>query len=400
MPNKTLTGPRGFRVAAVSAGIKQSGALDLGLIAADALCAAAAVFTTNRIVGPAVTVTRRHLRSGRAQAVYVNAGSANVCTGKRGERDVHTICRQAAARLDIEPSDVLVCSTGIIGRFLPMAKVRAGIDHAVEKLSVSARAGTDLAKAIMTTDTRQKTAYRQVKLAGRSAQIAGIAKGSGMIAPNMATMLAFITTDADITPPLLRRALKNAEAVTFNKVTVDNHMSPSDTAIVLASGRAANKLINKPGGDYEKFARALWAVCDDLARQMAADGEGATRMITVRVTGAATQKDATKAVRAIVDSPLVRTAFYGADPNWGRIVSAVGYSGARFAEGAMTCKIAGRTVYRNGQPSNFDPAQLSSKMKAKQWTVELDLAVGRCSDFCYTCDLTGQYVTINADYHT
>lgn len=400
MANHMITAPLGFRAAAVKAGIKASGNLDLGLIIADIPCVAAATFTTNKVVAPCVVIDRQKIRSGRAQAVFVNAGNANACTGKRGERDVHSICRELSRYLGIADKDVQVCSTGIIGEFLPMAKVRSGIAEAADRLNKSAQAGGDFARAIMTTDLRQKTAYREIILAGKKVRIAGTAKGSGMIAPNMATMLAFITTDAAISPALLRRALNGAVDITFNKVTVDNHMSTSDTAIVMASGLAGNARITAGGRAYRQFANALWEICDDLARQMAADGEGATCAVIVTVTGAAKDAEAHGAVRAIVDSPLVRTAFSGADPNWGRIVSAIGYSGVRFKADKLKCKIAGVTVFRNGRPCKFNAAGLSKKMKAKQWQVEVDLGAGRFSDFCYTCDLSHGYVTINADYHT
>ncbi|MBN1437044.1 MAG: bifunctional glutamate N-acetyltransferase/amino-acid acetyltransferase ArgJ [Sedimentisphaerales bacterium] len=400
MANQTITAPHGFRVAAVKAGIKKSGNLDLGLIIADQPCPAAATFTTNKVVGAPVVVSRQHIRSGYAQAVYVNAGNANVCTGERGLRDVQTICRHIAQPTKIALDDILVCSTGIIGHFLPMNKVRAGITDALTQLSSSARAGQDFARAIMTTDLQPKIACQTIKLAGKTVTIAGTAKGSGMIAPNMATMLAFITTDAAITPAMLRRALKDAVKCTFNKVTVDNHQSTSDTAIILASGQADNPKITKADKDYQQFAHALWAVCDDLAQKIAADGEGATVAVTIRVTGAASDKDATRALRAIADSPLVRTAFAGADPNWGRITSAVGYSGAKMDPQKTTCTIAGTTVFRNGKPARFNPAALSKKMKAKKYQVLVDLGLGKGQDFCYTCDLTRQYVTINADYHT
>jgi len=400
MANQTITAPLGFRVAAVKAGIKTSGNLDLGLIVADHPCAAAATFTTNKIFGAAVGVTREHIRSGQARAVFVNAGNANTCTGPRGDRDARKICQEVARLADIKPKAVLICSTGIIGHYLPMTKVLCGITQATSRLSRSVKSGNNFARAIMTTDTKPKMAYRKIKLNGKTVQIAGTTKGSGMIAPNMATMLAFITTDASISTPMLRRAHKRAVYSTFNKVTIDNHMSTSDTAIVLASGAADNHKITTADPNYEKFSSALTQVCDDLALQLAADGEGAHCTIIIRVKGAATARDARLAVRAISDSPLVKTAFYGNDPNWGRIISAIGYSGAKFHNQKLKCTIAGTCVFRNGQPCLFDPASLSTKMKAKKWSVDVDLGCGSHQDFCYTCDLSREYVTINADYHT
>jgi glutamate N-acetyltransferase / amino-acid N-acetyltransferase len=363
-------------------------------------CTAAAAFTTNKVVGPAVTVSREHIRSGKAQVLFVNAGNANTCTGRRGLRDTQAICDDIAGQLAVNPRHVLVCSTGIIGHFLPMDKVRRGVADAVEQLSRSPRTATNFAQAILTTDTRMKTSFRQLKLGSATVTLAAAAKGSGMIAPNMATMLAFVTTDACITPAMLNRAFKSAATSTFNKVSVDTHTSTSDTAVVLASGLAGNATISKTGPAYTRFAGVLHNVCDDLARQIAADGEGATCMITVRVTGAASPADAHAAVRAIVDSPLTRCAFHGADPNWGRIISAVGYSGAKFHPDKISCKIADTFVFRAGRPCRFDAAVLSRKMKAREWDVLVDLGAGRFEDFCYTCDLTAGYVKINAHYHT
>jgi glutamate N-acetyltransferase/amino-acid N-acetyltransferase len=400
MANETLTGVKGFKVAALKAGIKASGNLDLGLIVVDGPCTAAALFSTNKIVSPTITVSKAHIKSGKARAVFINAGNANSCTGQRGLRDVHRICDQIAKSLNIKKEDVLVCSTGIIGQFLPMNKVQAGIKKGLSQLKPSAKAGRDLAKAILTTDTKPKSAFRQIRLNGKTVTLSGITKGSGMIAPNMATMLAFITTDIAISAPLLKRAIKETTNQTFNKLNIDRHNSTNDTALVLASGLAGNKTVSTQDASYQKFANALHDLCDDLTQQMALDAEGATCAITVKVTGAATAKDADQAVRAIVDSPLVRSAFHGADPNWGRIISAVGFSGAKFKAEKLSCKITDVFVYKNARPAKFNAANLSKKMKAKQWTVEVNLATGKHQDFCYTCDLSEEYITINADYHT
>lgn len=400
MANLTLTSPKGFRVSAAPAGIKQSGLADLGLIVADAPCTAAATFTTNRIVAPSVVIDRQKIRPGRAQAIFVNAGNANACTGNRGQRDVHTICRCVSDQLGVATDDVLVCQTGIIGKFLPMTKIKNGIATSAASLSRSARAGRDLARAIMTTDTKPKQAHRQITLSGRTATLAGIAKGAGMVAPNMATVLVFVTCDVDISKPLLRRVWQQTTAQTFNKLSIDGHASTNDTAIILASGLAQNRPIRRSGPEFRRFQHTLWSLCDDLAQQLAADGEGATCAVVVRVRRAARQSDATAAVRAIVDSPLVRCAFNGADPNWGRIVSAVGYSQARIDPSLLACRIAGTWVFRKGRPCTFDAAGLSRKMKAKSWAVEVDLGLGRFEDFCYTCDMSRDYVAINADYHT
>ena len=400
MPNNSLTASKGFKVAAVKAGIKASGNIDLGLIVADRRCNAAGVFSTNKIVSPTVTVSKAHIRSGYARAVYVNAGNANSCTGRRGHQDVLTICGQVATALAIKPEEVLVCSTGIIGEFLPMNKVRDGIARSLCKLTASEKMGRDLARAIMTTDTRPKQAIRRIRLGGKTVTVAGIAKGAGMIDPNMATMLAFVTTDAAISSALLRRALKQAVAASFNKLSIDRHSSTNDSVLILASGLAENQPITKADVAYRKFARALQELCDDLTQQLAADAEGGNCVVKVTVQGAASQADGRKAVRAIVDSPLVRSAFHGADPNWGRIVSAIGFSEVKFKEEKLTCRIAGTIVYRNGRPVKFDARTLSQKMKGKSWAVVVDLGAGTQSDFCYTSDLSEEYITINADYHT
>ena len=356
MANETITAVKGFKVAAVRSGIKKSGKLDLGLIIADKPCKAAGVFTTNKIASCTVDISRDHISNGKAQAIFVNAGNANACTGKQGVKDANSICNQVAELLDIKSKDVIVTSTGIIGKLMPMDKVKAGIESAVKVLSASQESADELAMAIMTTDLVPKKAFRQIKIGSKEVNVAGICKGSGMIAPNMATMLAYIVTDADISSSLLKKTIREVADCTFNKVTVDNHMSTNDTAVILASGLAENKPLKKASdAGYSTFYKAVWQVCDDLARQMAADGEGANCMISIYVNSAATKSDATKALRAISDSPLVRCAFNGADPNWGRITSAVGYSGAKFEVEKLTCKICGTTVFKKGRPTKFDP---------------------------------------------
>ncbi len=400
MKKTKLSLPAGFRCGGVAAGIKRSGKPDVGLIVADRPCTAAGMFTTNKIIGPAVVIDRAHVKNGRAQAIIVNSGNANTCTGRKGVQNALAVCRDIAARFDMCADDVLICSTGIIGHHLPMKKLSAGIAEVSGKLSASVTGAARFSKAILTTDLRPKTAGVKIKLPGGQVTIFGCAKGSGMIAPNMATMLAFILTDANIHATALRRVFREAVGQTFNKVSVDSHMSTSDTALVLASGRADNTLLRDDHKALNLFAAALREVCDSLARQIAADGEGATRLVTVRVEGAATPQDARRAVCAIVDSPLIRCAFHGADPNWGRIVSAVGYCGARIAPEKLTCRIAGVTVFAGGRPRKFDPRRLSERMKQPAWAVEVDLAAGRCGDFRYTCDLSRDYVRINADYHT
>jgi glutamate N-acetyltransferase/amino-acid N-acetyltransferase len=400
MANNTITAPRGFLAAGVRCGIKKSGKADLGLIVCPTGAKAAAVFTTNKIFGAAVTVSRKHVKSGGIEAVVVNSGNANACTGQLGIKNAIKMCAETAKKIETEPHRVLVASTGIIGEQLPMGKITKGISKAAAKLSNSASAGLDFAKAIMTTDTIPKQAIRKIEISGRQVTIASAVKGAGMIGPNMATMLCFITTDVAITKPLLARALKNAVGDSFNKLTVDIHQSPDDAAMVLASGLAGNRPIVSQCPRYKKFAKALAEVCGDLARQMALDAEGATRMFKVVVKGAATKADAAKAARAIADYPLVKCAVHGGDPNWGRIICAVGSADVRLNASKLSCKLGDITVFKNGSPRKFDTKKASKIISQAEHTITVDLGAGNMSDFCYGCDLSKEYVTINAEYHT
>ena len=398
--NETVTGPKGFLAAGVACGIKKSGKPDIGLIVCPTGATAAAMFTTNSIVSAAVTTSKKHLKSRQIEAIVVNSGNANACTGDRGIRNAIKMCAETAEHIESDPHQVLVASTGIIGEQLPMGVVIEGIRKACSKLSASSDAGVAFSKAIMTTDTLRKQAFAAFELSGRKVTIAGTAKGAGMIAPNMATTLCFITTDAVISKPLLRKTLMAAIGDSLNKLTVDGHQSTNDTAIILASGLAGNPLIKNQGSAYNKFAKALVGVCDDLARQMAHDAEGATRIFKVVVKGAATKTDAAKAARAVADYPLVKCAVHGADPNWGRIICAVGSCGVKLNPARLSCKLGPVTVFRNGAPAKFDARKASSVVGQKEHTITVDLGVGKQTDFCYGCDLGKGYVTINADYHT
>jgi len=425
MTNNTITSPKGFLAVGVSCGIKESGRPDLGLIVCPRGATAAAVFTTNKIVSAAVEVSKKHIQSPKIFAVVVNSGCANACTGQRGIKNAIEMCAETAASVSRGTKDeergtrdegrkVLVASTGIIGHQLPMKKIMAGITKAAAKLSDSASAGLSFAKAIMTTDTRPKQAARRLTIDdGRWTigkckpgikdsviTIAGVVKGAGMIAPNLATMLCFITTDAAISKAMLSRALKEAIGNSLNKLTVDGHQSTNDTAIILASGLAGNRPVVSECPRYKKFAAALTELCDDLARQMALDAEGATRMFKVVVKGAATKGDAAKAARAVANYPLVKCAVHGGDPNWGRIICAVGSAGVRLNQGKLSCKIGGITVFRNGAPVRFDEKKASSIISQPQHTITVDLGAGKQSDFCYGCDLSAEYVKINAEYRT
>jgi glutamate N-acetyltransferase/amino-acid N-acetyltransferase len=425
MKNNTITAPKGFLATGVGCGIKQSGRPDLGLIVCPTGATAAAVFTTNKIVSAAIEVSKRHIKSQKIYAVVVNSGNANTCTGKIGLKNAIAMCATTASLVarrssnesrgtSHEPRTILIASTGIIGHQLPMKKIKAGIAKAAKALSDSASAGLSFAKAIMTTDTKTKQTVRRLTMdEGRGTSrkhkprikdsvitIAGVVKGAGMIAPNMATTLLFITTDVAISKPLLNRALKDAIGNSLNKLTVDGHQSTNDTAIILASGLAGNRPIVKQCPRYKKFAAALSDLCDDLAKQMALDAEGATRMFKVIVKGAATKTDAAKAARAVANYPLVKCAVHGGDPNWGRIICAVGSAGVKLNPAKLSCKIGPITVFKNGAPTKFDEKKASQIISKPEHTITMDLGIGVASDFCYGCDLSAEYVRINAEYRT
>jgi len=399
--NGTITSPKGFLAAGLYCGVKVSGRHDLGLLVCPTGAKAAAVFTTNKVVSAAVTVCKEHVKSPRVSAVVVNAGNANACTGKLGLNNAITMCSKTASLVSGgQPRNVLVASTGIIGEPLPMGKIVAGISKAAAKLSDSAQAGLDFAKAIMTTDTKPKQAVRRLVISGSEVTIAGTVKGAGMIAPNMATTLCFLTTDAAISKPLLASALKGAIDGSLNRLTVDGHQSTNDTAMILASGLAVNRPIVSRCPRYSKFAKVLGELCEDLARQMALDAEGATRMFKVVVKSAATKADAAKASRAIADYPLLKCAIHGGDPNWGRIICAVGSVGVKLNPAKLSCKLDEVTVFKNGAPTKFDRFKASQVVSQTEHTITVELGAGKASDFCYGCDLSAGYVRINADYHT
>ena len=298
------------------------------------------------------------------------------------------------------PREVLVASTGIIGEQLPMKNIVAGIKDAIGELDDCESAGMDFTRAIMTTDTKAKTACRRIEVSGKKVTIAGTVKGAGMIGPNMATTLCFITTDVAIAKPLLAKVLKNAIGESLNKVTVDGHQSTNDTAVILASGLAGNRPIVRQDSNYKKFNNALVDLCQDLAKQMALDAEGATRMFKVVIKGAASQAEAAKAARAVADYDLVKCAVHGGDPNWGRIICAVGSSGVKLNLVKVSCKLDDLAVFKNGSPADFDRKKASKIVSQTSHTITVDLGVGKYSDFCIGCDLSKGYVTINAEYHT
>jgi len=400
MQSETITAAKGFLAAGVHCGIKQSGRRDLGLLVCPCGAKAAALFTTNKITAAPVTISRQHVKSARIFGVVVNSGNANACTGPKGLTDAGTMCAKTAAEIETKPENILVASTGIIGEPLPIDKIASGISEAARSVSASAGAGRNFARAIMTTDRRPRQSLRAIRLAGRPVTIAAVAKGAGMIAPHMATTLCFITTDAAISKPLLKCALKNAIGHSLNKLTIDGHQSTNDTAVLLASGLAENPVIDSRNRQYERFADSLAEVCDELARQMALDAEGATRMFKVVVEGAATMADAARACRAVADYPLVKCAVHGSDPNWGRILCAAGAANVRLDVRKLSCKIGKQTVFRNGTAQKFDIAKARRTVAQPSHTITIDLAAGSYSDYCYGCDLSAGYVRINAHYHT
>ena len=392
---------KGFRAAGVPAEIKYKGRNDVALVVADAPCAAAAVFTTNAVAAAPVVYDREVVRGGRIQAILANSGCANACTGEDGLRDAELSALTTAGELGIDPGHVLVASTGVIGRRLPVDRLLAGMKAAAAKLERSEAAGLAAERAVMTTDTKPKEAAVQTKIGGRTVTVGGMCKGSGMIEPNMATMLGFITTDAAVTPAMLRRALRLAVDVTFNHVVVDGDESTNDSVFLLASGAAGNACIDKAGSDFDAFVEALTAVGESLARQMAADGEGATKFVEVCVRGAKTRRDAERAARAIAKSPLAKTSWFGKDPNWGRVLAAAGYSGAAVDDRRAEVFYGRTWAYRMGRVADAAQlAKLEKEMAGPSLKVTVDLHLGDFAATIYTCDFSLDYVHINADYTT
>ena len=392
---------KGFRAAGVGAEIKYKGRNDVALIVADAPCTAAAVFTTNKVAAAPVVYDRDVVRGGKVQAILANSGCANACTGEQGLKDAQLCALATAGELGVKPGHVLVASTGVIGRRLPVARLLAGMRAAKRLLGDTYAHGLAAEKAVMTTDTKPKQACAQVRIGGRTVTVGGMAKGSGMIEPNMATMLGFVTTDAAVSRAMLRRALGLALAKSFNRVVVDGDESTNDSLFLLASGKAGNREIVRAGADFDAFRAALEAVCVSLAQQMAADGEGATRFVTVTVKGAKTEKDAARAAPAVAKSPLAKTSWFGRDPNWGRVLAAVGYSGAAVEDMKAEVFYDRVWAFRRGRIADERQlAKLAAVMKKPSFTVTVDLHLGAAEASVYTCDFSLDYVHINADYTT
>ncbi len=398
MSNQTITAPLGFRASGVTCGLKASGKPDLGLLVCDVPAVVAGCFTSNNVKAAPVEISREHIKSGYSRGLVVNSGNANACTGEQGLDDAQTMAQQLAVKLGVSTRDILVASTGIIGRFMDMEKIKNGIDMGFARLANDDASGNAFLAAIMTTDTRPKSAYREFEVNGQTIKIAGVAKGSGMICPNMATMLSFITTDAKIAPADLRGHLVQAVSRSFNRITVDGDMSTNDTVLLFASGMACREPLGHVW--QSEFGENLYEVCNELALAVVADGEGATKVFHVMVTGAKSFTQAHKIARSVAQSPLVKTAVHGGDPNWGRIICAAGYAGVPFNPQHASCSIGNIVVFKNGLGENADLDRLQEIMKQSDIWITLDLGEGEASDVVHSCDLSKGYVDINAFYHT
>ena len=392
-----ITAAEDFLTAGIRTGIKEEG-LDLGVIYSNHLANVGAVFTTNQAAAAPVKISRDACDNGLAQALVVNSGNANACTGEQGYQDGKKMAKLTAEELELDIKEVLVASTGIIGELLAMDKIESGIKKACNSLGKDKN--ESLARAIMTTDTYKKERAVEIELAGKKVKLGAVAKGSGMIEPNMATMLSFITTDAAITSELLQQALTEAVGESFNKITVDGDQSTNDTVTVMANGSAGNDLIVKRNQAFEKFLEALKYLCKELAKDIVKDGEGANKFVTVKVTGAKTKKQAAKVARKVANSNLFKTALFGEDVNWGRIVAAAGASGVEFELDLLEIALNGVAILTKGQQEANNMQQLEEEIKEDELIFEINLNSGDKSNKIWTCDLSYKYVEINAEYHT
>jgi len=403
-----VTFARGFRAGTAACGIKAftAGASaiptnqrdDLCVIHSAHPCDTGGVFTTNKVKSASVVIDQLHLQRNRVQALAINSGNANACTGAQGFKDALQMAKLAADRLDLDPDQVLVSSTGVIGRHMPMAAVKAGIAQACESLSPDA--GVAAARAIMTTDTVPKTAQAEVDLGGTTVRVGGMCKGSGMIHPNMATMLAYITTDAAVEDGLMSKMVSAIANRSFNQVTVDGDSSTNDSFLILANGAAGNEPVRAGTVLADQLEAALTDVARQLSRAIARDGEGATKLITVRVLDAATDADARLAARAVASSSLVKTAVHGGDPNWGRIVCALGYSGAELALDRLHLTVGGLVVFERGSGVDVDLAAVRRAFEQPEIEIVAKLGLANGAAEAWGCDLSEEYVRINADYTT
>ncbi len=393
-----VTAPAGFKAGTAKCGIKAPDKSDLAVIVSDVEASCAGMFTTNRIKGAPVLVSREHVKSGSARAIVANSGNANVCNGEDGLTAAVAMAGETARLIGCDPVDVLVASTGVIGKIFPVEKVIDGIPRAIANLSGDG--SLEAARAIMTTDTVPKETAIEFDIGGVPVRIGAIAKGAGMIRPDMATMFCFITSDADIEPSLLRKALRQAVEMSFNCITVDGDMSTSDTVLALANGMAGNATIRSRSRAFESFYEVLSEVCLRLAKALVSDGEGATRFITIKVTGAAGKEEARRVGLSIADSPLVKTAFFGGDPNWGRIICAAGYSGVPVEETFISISVNGTILFNTGKVIQVDETELRNKLSSRDIIVEVDLGMGEAESTVFTTDMSSEYIKINAEYTT
>jgi glutamate N-acetyltransferase / amino-acid N-acetyltransferase len=394
--------PRGFRFAATACGLKKTGALDLAVISSDVPASAAAVFTQNLVVAAPVVLSKQHLRTskGRMRAIVVNAGNANCATGKAGDEAAQRTVAEAAKRLGCATEEILVCSTGVIGVPMAVEKILRALPKLTSNRRPSARSFAELSLAICTTDTVPKTAAGSFRMGSKRVHLVGCAKGAGMIHPNLATTLAFVVTDANISPALLQKTLRDVASRTFNAVSVDGDSSTNDTLAVFANAAAGAPAIRPGSAARRAFAAALEEVCRSLALQIVADGEGAQRVIEIEVRGARTEAAAKKIAETIATSPLVKTAFAGGDPNWGRVFAAAGRAGVPFDPARVDITMAHIPVLRRGQPVEFNERAASNRLLAEHVPIVLHLHAGPASARYWTCDLTAEYVRINASYRT
>jgi glutamate N-acetyltransferase/amino-acid N-acetyltransferase len=392
--------PQGFQLAGVYCGIKRNpNKHDLALVVSRVPAVAAGVYTQNLVFAAPVGWNRRKTPAAAIRVVAINSGNANACTGERGDRDCARMAELAAAACGASADEALVLSTGVIGEFLPMDKIAAGIQAATGRLGSDPESLVAAARGMMTTDNVHKVSGRRLTIGGREVQMSGMAKGAAMIGPRMATMLGVVLTDAALAPATAQQCLSAAVDESFNCISVDGHMSTNDTVLLLANGAAGGKAL--AGADLDNFRRALTEVCIDLAKAIPSDGEGATHLITIDVSGCADRAAAHKIAKTVGESPLVKTAVAGADPNWGRMVSAAGYAGVPFDPAGVGLRLNGHRLYERGTPVSFDAKAVSASIKAQRDTlIELSFAEGNASVRFWTTDLTAEYVRLNADYHT
>ena len=393
-----VTFPKGFSAAGVKAGIKKSGNPDLAVIYTKTEAVVAGTFTQNQVAAAPVFASKKVVAPGTAHAVVSNSGCANACTGAVGDADAKKTQEVAAAALGCDSLDVIVGSTGVIGVPLPMDKVEAGVKQAVSELDPDG--SEKAANAIITTDTHTKSCSTTITVGGKEVRFGAIAKGSGMIRPNMATMLCYITTDLAIDPKLLQEALSTVVETTFNMISIDGDMSTNDMVIVMANGEAGNAKITEKGADYDKVVEVLHAISEGMAERIASDGEGATKFLKIHVHGTKNFADAKTVGMAVANSPLVKTAFFGEDPNWGRVICAVGCAGVPMDPEKTVVSFGGIPVYAHGVGANADKDALAKAMAEHDIVIDIDLADGPEEATVFSCDFSYEYVKINGEYHT